>query len=107
MIFIMVKNLIRLSVVFHIKASDLVKQLRMMDFDDNGPRTQVLVIIGILHHDNLEFVLTGIHSQMKFLVDEMTHSLPSIAPMGLVQINVQLIPTVLNQINLIDQNRLF
>lgn len=37
---------------------------------------------------------------MKFLVEEMTHSLPSIAPMGLVQINVQLIPTVLNQINL-------
>ena len=31
---------------------------------------------------------------MKFLVEEMTHSLPSIAPMGLVQVNIQLIPTV-------------
>jgi len=33
---------------------------------------------------------------MKFLVEEMTHSLPNIAPMGLVQVNVQLIPTVQN-----------
>jgi hypothetical protein len=41
MIIVMVKNLISLSLVFLIKASDLVKQLRMMDFDDYGPRNQV------------------------------------------------------------------
>jgi hypothetical protein len=49
MIIFLVKSLISLLLVFLIKASDLVKQLRMMDFDDYGPRTQVLMIIGILH----------------------------------------------------------
>ncbi|XP_057368100.1 uncharacterized protein LOC130689104 [Daphnia carinata] len=54
------------------EANDMIRKLRMTDANE-----------------------VSLQNQMRFLAEEMIQSLPNITPMGMVHINVQLIPTLM------------